>query len=351
MEHPRFGVTRTLARPTQSRMAASASMEQTHLAAMQGPAAKGGLWQARRALSSTRTRAVGLEPVYRAGCWDLHIGPPWSCRIAVSSTSSLYRASAGAAPVNWGLDGIDGHLAGFLYGGRHVLSAVHAKRFADAAEFACRRAFRAVHSERQTVIHDMTQDLMPPEDSAEEGEMARPNASAEAGPFTRFYRDKWDRVRKFLMHLGAESQDADDLAQQVFINLLGASTPLSSIRTPNTYLRTIAAHVFSEMREREQRGQQHVVADSELAEEMDGCTGDVVADEAGALDARRELLEITAGFSESERIVFLLKLQGFSAPEMARRSGLTVYQIERRLTAVNERLELLRSQRNAGKGK
>jgi RNA polymerase sigma-19 factor, ECF subfamily len=146
-------------------------------------------------------------------------------------------------------------------------------------------------------------------------------------------------LHRFLLHRLQRSQDAADLAQEVYLRL----TRLEStdwIRKPRAYLYGVASHVVSEFRMRTQRDP--VMFDSEaverLAEDPECVTPDNLGD---GVDAQRGLQQILAQLPPTHLAVLMLhKRDGLSYEEVARELGLSVHTVHKYVTQAKAQVKL-----------
>jgi len=194
----------------------------------------------------------------------------------------------------------------------------------DAAKAGSWRREYWVFSREGTLISDMAFE---------------PALPASTLAITAFHDHAVDLHRYLARRVGC-TQDADDLAQEVFARLLRVRNA-DLVLNPLAYLLGIATHVVREFRQRNQRD--HVLFDSEAAEDRCEHPGDCsIQGTAEQLDLQMRLDQALAQLSPTHRLVLLLvKRDGFSYPEAAEISGLSVHTIEKYLVEGRARMRLL----------
>ncbi|MDP9083490.1 MAG: sigma-70 family RNA polymerase sigma factor [Pseudomonadota bacterium] len=136
------------------------------------------------------------------------------------------------------------------------------------------------------------------------------------------------------------TQDADDLAQEVFARLLRIKDA-ELVLDPRAYLLGIAAHVVGEFLQRRQR--EPVIFDSDMTDECAGQTATHACAEQLKLQNRLDLA--LARLPTTHKLVLLLvKRDGLSYTEAAKSSGLSVHTIEKYLVEARARLRLMLAQ-------
>jgi RNA polymerase sigma factor (sigma-70 family) len=119
----------------------------------------------------------------------------------------------------------------------------------------------------------------------------------------------------------------EDVVQEVFVRL-AMYCPFADLRDTATfraYVRTVTANVCRDYRRREKRHQQ--------SSEIEGVEG-IVTNEGTEGEAALEAAILT--LEDRDRQLLALKLEGFSAAEIARRLGLTVSNVYVRLHRVRK---------------
>jgi RNA polymerase sigma factor (sigma-70 family) len=163
------------------------------------------------------------------------------------------------------------------------------------------------------------------------------SASRLAG---RAFRDHAVELQRFLARRVAHAQDADDLAQEVFARLLRVRDA-DLVRNPLTYLLGIATHVVREFRQRKQH--ERVLFNSALAEDLcDNLEQASVQGVAEQLELRERLDRALRELPPAHQLVLLLvKRDGLSYTEAARKASLSVHTIEKYVVEARARLRVL----------
>jgi len=152
------------------------------------------------------------------------------------------------------------------------------------------------------------------------------HASFASSAFQRYEA----QLHRFLARRLDRPHDVDDLAQEVFMRLARIEKP-ELIRKPQAYLLSIAAHLVYEFRLRSQKDHEHVTFDSVAVEQIAEQVADPsLRDSAEDLDLRRRLDSALERLPPMQRAVLLLvKRDGHSHKEVARKTGLNVRTVER----------------------
>ena len=146
-------------------------------------------------------------------------------------------------------------------------------------------------------------------------------------------------LHRFLLHRLQRSQDAADLAQEVYLRLTRIEN-LDWVRKPRAYLYGVASHVVSEFRMRMQRDP--VTFDSEAVERLADDSECATPEDLGEqLDAQRGLQRILAQLPPTHLAVLLLhKRDGLSYEEVARELGLSVHTVHKYVTQAKAQVKL-----------
>jgi RNA polymerase sigma-19 factor, ECF subfamily len=147
-----------------------------------------------------------------------------------------------------------------------------------------------------------------------------------------------DDLHRYLVRRVPHPQDADDLAQEVFLRLMRVEHS-DRVRKPVAYLFSVAANLIREFRLRASREQAHVTFDSDIVEELGrnlGGSADALPDH---LDMERQLLRALGRLPQTHRTVLLLvKRDGLSHREVAEATGLSLHTIERYVVEATARM-------------
>lgn len=146
-------------------------------------------------------------------------------------------------------------------------------------------------------------------------------------------------LHRFLARRLRRPQDADDLAQEVFIRLARLEKP-ELVRKPQAYLFSLAFNLIREFRLRSEKEQAQLTYDSAAAEEAAEKDENAARDELGEqLNLRLQLESALEQLPPIHRAVLLLiKRDGWSHKEVARRTGLNVRVVERYLIEAKARM-------------
>lgn len=152
------------------------------------------------------------------------------------------------------------------------------------------------------------------------------------------YAEYSEDLHRYLTRRTRRPEDADDLAQEVFLRMMRVDAP-ERVRKPVAYLFSVASHLVREYRLRAGRENQHLVYDSETVEEAGQKSGgprDALAD---GLDLQRQLLRALQRLPQTHRRVLLLvKRDGLSHAEAAKFTGLSIHTVERYVVEATARM-------------
>ena len=142
-----------------------------------------------------------------------------------------------------------------------------------------------------------------------------------------------DLLIYFIQRFGLSLPDAEDLAQDVFVEILLHRERYQLGRGFKTYLYTIAHHRSVDW----VRKHRHEVLVEEYPEEADSFT---LEQHVLARERREQLRKALRQLKpEEQRLVFLAELEGLSYREIARVMGLTLPQVKIRLYRVRRKLK------------
>lgn len=149
---------------------------------------------------------------------------------------------------------------------------------------------------------------------------------------------------------GADPDDAKDLAQKTYIELLRSGVKFEGVRLPFSYLMKAALHVAAQYLKKRAEEEQRLSIDSEAidarAEKPRFVDRDPVLD---ALVIEDSWQRTYAGLTPEQKQVLDLKAEGMSIQEIAVMAGLTPDQVERRLTDAYDHMETLHHELVQGK--
>ncbi len=149
-------------------------------------------------------------------------------------------------------------------------------------------------------------------------------------------------VHRFMRRRIARRQDADDLAQEVFMRFLRVDgTKL--LNKPLAYLYGIAAHVVHEFRMQAEQDSAHVLYDSSTADKSAEMPAHLDPDEmADRLALQQHLEHALNRLPRMHRAVLLMvKRDGSSHEEAAKTLGLNVRTVERYVMQAMTRLRTM----------
>ncbi|MGD9843450.1 MAG: RNA polymerase sigma factor [Steroidobacteraceae bacterium] len=154
------------------------------------------------------------------------------------------------------------------------------------------------------------------------------------------FRNHSGELKRYLARRVRHSQDADDLAQEVFARILRVRDA-DMVRNPLAYVLGIATNVVREFRQRKQYGR--VLFDSDVTDDLCETLEQLAThDHAEQLELQNRLNLALAQLPTTHRLVLLLvKRDGLSYTEAAKSSGLSVHTIEKYVVESRARLRLL----------
>jgi RNA polymerase sigma factor (sigma-70 family) len=135
-------------------------------------------------------------------------------------------------------------------------------------------------------------------------------------------------LRRFLRTRAHSSQNADDLAQEVYLRIL-RFPPREVIRQPQAYLYRIASNVVHDYNLRLQ--QEQISFDSDTLDTLSEHPLELSADELpDQLSAEQELQRVLARLPKAWQAALVLrKRDGLSYPDIARRLGVSVHAVKK----------------------
>lgn len=169
-------------------------------------------------------------------------------------------------------------------------------------------------------------------DSSSEG------SPADSGFADAAYAEYSQDLHRYLARRIRRPEDADDLAQEVFLRLMRVPAP-ERVRKPVAYLFSVASHLVREFRLRTGREHEHVIYDSETVEEAARTRGGPADALADGINLERQLLRALQKLPRTHRTVLLLvKRDGLSHVEAAEATGLSVHTVERYVVEATARM-------------
>jgi RNA polymerase sigma-19 factor, ECF subfamily len=159
------------------------------------------------------------------------------------------------------------------------------------------------------------------------------------GTFRRYAPE----LHRYLVRRLPRPNDADDLAQEVFLRLLRVENA-ELVQKPQAYMYGIAAHVVREFRMRAENEHERVTYDSAIVDrEAENPTHLPQDNMADSLDLRRQLENALDQLSPMHRaVVILLKHHGMSYAEAARVTQLSVHTVEKYYFQAKAQLKTMR---------
>ncbi len=157
-----------------------------------------------------------------------------------------------------------------------------------------------------------------------------PSAPPDGAPLAGAFAEYSAELHRYLARRIVRPEDADDLAQEVFLRLMRVEKP-ERVRKPVAYLFSVAAHLIREFKLRAGKEQEHLTYDSDTAERAGETLAGSPTDElTDRLNLEKQLLRSLNRLPQSHCTVLLLvKRDGLSHEEAARATGYSVHTIER----------------------
>jgi RNA polymerase sigma-19 factor, ECF subfamily len=139
-------------------------------------------------------------------------------------------------------------------------------------------------------------------------------------------------LQRFLMRRLDHAQNAQDLAQEVYLRLLRVDSA-NLVRQPQAYMYRIAAHVVHEFKLREEREKECMTIDSDALSELAERVVDVSLEEPWRhANTERELTKLLLQLPPVERaIVLMQKRDGLSYEEVANKLDLSIHTVKKYL--------------------
>ena len=135
---------------------------------------------------------------------------------------------------------------------------------------------------------------------------------------------------RYLLRCRGCAQDADDLAQEVYLELLQVPEA-EAVKQPQAYMYRVASHVVYRFKRKRQRESEFVAFDSEALAQMEEHVGES-ADDGAQLDAQRELEKLLGRLPPLYRAIILLqKRDGLSYAQVAGKLGISVHTVKKYL--------------------
>ncbi len=167
-----------------------------------------------------------------------------------------------------------------------------------------------------------------------------PESNATSDLAGTAFREHAVELQRFLIRRVGHAQDADDLAQEVFARLLRVRDA-ELVREPLAYLIGIATHVVREFRQRKQH--ERVLFDSTVTDDL--CENPEHPTQRGVAE-RLELQQwldraLTQLPPTHQLVLLLVKRDGLSYVEAAKKAGLSIHTIEKYVVEARARLRAI----------
>jgi RNA polymerase sigma-70 factor (ECF subfamily) len=146
-------------------------------------------------------------------------------------------------------------------------------------------------------------------------------------------------LHRFLVRRMHRPDDIQDLAQEVYVRLLKIENG-EFVQNPKAYILQTASHVAHDYLEKDRRAEDHVVVDSEMADEAAERLGDDPScDLARRLSSEEQLNAALAKLSPIHQTVLLMFYrEGYSYEEIAQQLKVTIRQVKRYLANAKKEL-------------
>lgn len=156
--------------------------------------------------------------------------------------------------------------------------------------------------------------------------------------FGRYRRE----LHRYLMRRLRQPQDADDLAQEVYLRLCRLDDE-KTVHKPLAYLYGIASHVLADFRIEVEHERERVACDSEIADEWAEMPSCVLPDDlADRLNLQQQIDAALAQLPPTHAAVLLAhKRDGLSYEECAEKLGLSVFTVEKYITQAKARIRTM----------
>jgi RNA polymerase sigma-19 factor, ECF subfamily len=146
------------------------------------------------------------------------------------------------------------------------------------------------------------------------------------------FRKYGAELHRYLVRRLRRPQDADDLAQEVFLRVLRLKDA-DFVQKPQSYLYGIASHVVHEFRMRAEQENERLTFDSEtLDSAVDRRSQLLLEDPVERLNLQKQLDRALERLPPTHRtVLLLLKRDGLSYDEAAKATRLSVHTVEKYL--------------------
>ena len=159
--------------------------------------------------------------------------------------------------------------------------------------------------------------------------LGAPDVEAQAMDATELFRCHAPFVARFLVRLGVQPQDVDDLVQEVFVVVHRHGGYVAGPARPTTWLASIAVGVKSAQRRTRLRHPEHFTNEAGLHQAAPGANPAEAAETAQAL--RRVQTAIEAIDSDRRAVFVLFELEGEACEQIASGLGIPLGTVHSRL--------------------
>lgn len=149
----------------------------------------------------------------------------------------------------------------------------------------------------------------------------------------------YDRqLQRYLAHRLPRPQDAEDLAQEVYLRLLGVDK--AKLHKPLAYIYGIASHVVADYRSEPRHAREFLSEDEDdVLENLAEATPDDLADR---LNLQQQLVRALTQLPRMHALVLLAhKHRGLSYEEVAAELGLSIHTVEKYVTQAKARIRTM----------
>jgi len=148
-------------------------------------------------------------------------------------------------------------------------------------------------------------------------------------------------MRYLLRRLSSTSQDADDLVQEVYLQLLRRDSQ-TEIKNPLAFIYGVAAHVLADHHAGAAHEQKRFVSEEEAGEAWTECASDALTDRLEDFVSIQQQIEAAlAKLPPMQAAVLVLhKRDGLSYEEVAQKLGLKVETVHKYLTQARLKIRM-----------
>jgi RNA polymerase sigma-19 factor, ECF subfamily len=148
-------------------------------------------------------------------------------------------------------------------------------------------------------------------------------------------------MRYLLRRLSTSWQDADDLAQEVYLQLLRRESH-SEIRNPLAFIYGVAAHVLADHRADTEHQHRQLISEEDAGEAWTECASDALTDRLeDFVSIQQQIQAALATLPPMQAAVLVLhKRDGMSYEEVAQKLGLKVDTVHKYLTLARLKIRM-----------